>query len=336
MGFTARAPGKLVVLGEYAVLAGADALVMAVDRHCTARITTAAGSPCELEIHAAAGERVRFTPPARSGVAIVDAVIRAFPPAPGLGAWQAELDTRAFFLAGVKLGLGSSAAALCAFAACWAAHNGRASGPARRPDVRALIECHRAFQGGTGSGLDVAAAVTGGVIQYRLGPGREPLISSVRLPNGVGFAGVFTGASAKTPDFVEQFERWRQACPAESRAQLAVLKDTAEAGCAAAREGDAPAFLAAVERYGDELARLGRQIGREIVTSRHGEVGALARRFGVAYKTSGAGGGDLGLAFCLDEGALAAYGRAVRAAGFEWVGLGVDQDGLITEERRSE
>jgi phosphomevalonate kinase len=31
----ARAPGKVVVLGEYAVLDGAPALVLAVDRYCT-------------------------------------------------------------------------------------------------------------------------------------------------------------------------------------------------------------------------------------------------------------------------------------------------------------
>jgi phosphomevalonate kinase len=171
------------------------------------------------------------------------------------------------------------------------------------------------------------------VIEFTLDGDSVPLIGSVQLPNSVGFAGVFTGVSAKTPDFVEQFERWRSARSAGSGLLVEALKDASEAGCAAAREGDARGFLAAVERYGDLLDELGRSIGREIVTAHHHEVGALARRYGVAYKTSGAGGGDLGIAFCEDQSALGAFGVAVKSAGFDWVELGIDQDGLIIEER---
>jgi phosphomevalonate kinase len=333
MAFEARAPGKLVVLGEYAVLSGAAALVMAVDRHCTARVESRQGEQCELETLAAGRERVVFSVFEPSGVPLVDHAVRAFPPLRGVGAWQAAIDSRPFFVRGVKLGLGSSAAALCAFAAAWTAHNAQSADPAHRPGVEALIACHRAFQGGSGSGLDVAASVTGGVIQYRVGPGATATIGSVQLPNSVGFAGVFTGASAKTPDFVEQFERWCSARPAESKPLLEALTETAEAGCAAAREGDACGFLAAVESYSALLERLGRHIGREIVTAPHREVGALALKFGVSYKTSGAGGGDLGLGFCADAAALAAFGEAVRSAGYEWVELGIDQDGLIIEEQ---
>jgi phosphomevalonate kinase len=328
MTVAARAPGKLVVLGEYAVLAGGPALVMAVDRHCTVTVGPAAGPLCTLETYAP--ERVKRSPKpgAATGVGIVDAVLRAFPHAGADSPWSARLDSRAFFANGVKLGLGSSAAALVAFAAAWTLH-----GDGSEPPIDALIECHRAHQGGTGSGLDVAAAVTGGVIQYRIAPTGRAEIGSVRLPNSVGFAGVFTGVSAKTPDFVEQFERWRSARSAESELLVTALKEASEAGCAAAREGDAQQFLAAVERYRDLLDGLGRRIGREIVTAHHHEVGALARRYGVVYKTSGAGGGDLGIAFCEDRDALGAFGKAVKKSGFDWVEFGVDQDGLIIEER---
>ena len=328
MPVKARAPGKLVVLGEYAVLAGADALVMAVDRHCTAEIGPCAERLCRLETWAPTRAVARFEPAAPSGVGLVDHVVRELPARDPGGAWAARIDTRPFFVDDRKLGLGSSAAALCAFASCWAVQTGRTA-----PSVETLIQCHRAFQGGVGSGLDVAAAVTGGVIQYRIDPGAEAVIGSVRLPNSVGFAGVFTGISAKTLDFVEQFERWRSARPAESGSLLDTLRGVSETGCAAAREGDALAFLGAIERYAEQLERLGQLIGREIVTAPHREVGALARRFGVVYKTSGAGGGDLGLAFCSDDSALADFGKAVRAARFDWVELGIDQDGLVIEEQ---
>ena len=38
MAIVARAPGKLVALGEYAVLEGAPAIVLAVDRYCEATL----------------------------------------------------------------------------------------------------------------------------------------------------------------------------------------------------------------------------------------------------------------------------------------------------------
>jgi len=38
MEVTASTPGKLVLLGDYAVLEGAPALVMAVNRHAKVRI----------------------------------------------------------------------------------------------------------------------------------------------------------------------------------------------------------------------------------------------------------------------------------------------------------
>ncbi len=44
MAVFAEAPGKLVILGEYAVLTGAPALVLAIDRYCRAEI-----APSEFE-----------------------------------------------------------------------------------------------------------------------------------------------------------------------------------------------------------------------------------------------------------------------------------------------
>ena len=46
----ARAPGKLVIAGEYAVLEGAPGLAVAVDVQAEARITSLAGSGNQLVI----------------------------------------------------------------------------------------------------------------------------------------------------------------------------------------------------------------------------------------------------------------------------------------------
>jgi phosphomevalonate kinase len=58
----------------------------------------------------------------------------------------------------------------------------------------------------------------------------------------------------------------------------------------------------------------------------------LAQRFAVTYKTSGAGGGDLGIAMSRDSAALAALRAAVAEEGFLWVDLRIDPNGLMVEE----
>src|SRR5690606_2402488 len=219
----ARAPGKAVVLGEYAVLEGAPALVLAVDRYCTASIRSVPGETSSIE--------TRFPDPMRSaapigrdtGVALVDLVRRVL--GGERAAWRASLDSSDFYVAGSKLGLGSSAAALVAFAGAWAA---RAGLP--RPTLAQAIELHRRFQPGAGSGLDVAASLTGGVIEFRLDAGRMPHVGSVQLPKGVGFAGIFAGRSAATPDLLARYHAWRAEKPGEAADRQRTMERIAESG----------------------------------------------------------------------------------------------------------
>lgn len=335
MTCTARAPGKLVVLGEYAVLDGVPALVMAVNRYCHASVRGADSDECcTLVTRTARAERTRFDIGAPSGSALVEAVRRNMP-APR-GAWHAEIDTHAFYSRDTKLGLGSSAAALVAFAGAYAAHGQATSGshttgPALT--ISSLISMHRAFQGGAGSGLDVAAALTGGVIEFRLENAGMPHIGSVRLPNSVGFAGVFAGRSASTPDLVAHYRHWAET-PAATELKRR-MGGIAAQGLAAAREDDSTAFLTAVSEYGRCLATLGTAMGAEILTAAHRDIEAEAGRFGVAYKVSGAGGGDVGLAFADDAGALAAFVDRIAERGFQVVNMAIDEQGLVFEELAS-
>src|SRR5262249_55901793 len=99
----ATAPGKLLLAGEYAVLDGADAVVAAVDRRAVAGLVTA-------------------PPPATDLLRAVQHVLAASAGADGAAAraaLQVAVDSSALAgPTGIKLGLGSSAAACVAAVAC--------------------------------------------------------------------------------------------------------------------------------------------------------------------------------------------------------------------------
>ena len=326
----ARAPGKLVALGEYAVLDRAPAVVLALDRYVEASVGQSQDAQCRLTARASDVTEARFAPGTPSGVALVDLVAAAV--APRL-AWSATIDSQALFAGSAKLGLGSSAAVLCAWAGALSALARISGATVTQPQVAELIELHRRFQGGKGSGLDVAASYTGGAITFRLDPAGAPQIGSVRLPNSVGFAGIFAGRSASTPGLVAHYRAWRRDRPREAEALMRRLAALAEAGCAALGQDAAAEWLDAFAAYGHGLQELGEAIGADIVTAEHRAIGAEAQRHGVAYKVSGAGGGDLGLACAADSERLEAFRQSVQDRGFRVINVSLAEHGLLVAPR---
>lgn len=327
--FVARAPGKLVALGEYAVLDGAPAVVLAVDRYAEVTIGPAA-DVCALTMRAPDAVERSFAVGAQSGAALVDLVTAALEPPL---AWSATIDSRAFFAGSAKLGLGSSAAVLCAWAGAFGAFARSQGRVAPERSVAELIELHRRFQGGKGSGLDVAASYTGGAILFSLAASGAPQIGSVRLPNSVGFAGIFAGRSASTPGLVAHYRAWCRDRPRAAAALNSRLTVAAEAGVKALRGNDAAAWLEAFAAYGGGLQELGEASGLAVVTAEHREIGEEARRYGVAYKISGAGGGDLGLACAADAEALEAFRKSIGDRGFRVINVSLAEHGLLVAPR---
>jgi phosphomevalonate kinase len=264
-----------------------------------------------------------------TGSALADAVLAMLERQLPWAAWEARIDSSGFFRGAVKLGLGSSAAATVAFAgACR-----RAAGEAGPPELNSLIRCHRRFQGGSGSGIDVAAALAGGTVRFALDADGVARSDSVRLPEGVGFACVFAGGSASTPGLVGKYRQWTVSGSVRTAALRQRMFDVATGGCVAAHERDGAAFVAAIADYGRCLAELGHEIGADLVTGPHARIGNLAGRFGLAYKVSGAGGGDVGIACGLDRAALQTFSAQATADGWLVIPLPSVEQGLRTEEQ---
>ncbi len=304
MHVTARAPGKLFLTGEWAVLRGAPALVAAVDR--CAVVTIGPGDDGFRVVSLAEGRRDRFAtvadgplPGGDAGAVLAAARQRRN----GTRSLRVLVDSRSFLLGERKLGLGRSAATLVAATAALAKSDDLA------PTLARALEANALFQAGQGSGADIAAAVYGGVIEARR-DGEDLHVVRRALPAGLHLVAGWTGTSAHTPPLLARFAA-QPALPA-----LADLAATATAAAGAVARDDAPALLEAVDRSAGLLARLGDEADLPLVTPELAALVRAANRVGVAAKPSGAGGGDCGIALA----ASVAQAEAVRQA---WLEAGI-------------
>lgn len=354
MNITASAPGKLVLLGEYAVLEGAPAISMAVNRRAIARLTPRLGARCEAVAPDVVAGRVPFVigdrglPDWREAgddaakLALIDQVLRGLAAehlgaSPGRG-FRLELDTGAFFdtvgSEKLKLGLGSSAALTVGLATALVANAGRGAAAAnRRVWLQRLLMLHRKFQGGQGSGVDVATSLIGGVISYQLTEGgMHPIARDVAWPERLRRLYVWSGRSASTPKLLSVLRDWQAGHPAEFAALMGELTAIAEAAVNAIARGDAASLAEAAAAYADGLQALGTASGVTIYSEEHTRIGRIAADCGVVYKPCGAGGGDVGVVLALDDvERLEACRQRLLESGFASVPLAVDDTGLKLE-----
>jgi phosphomevalonate kinase len=331
----ASAPGKLVLLGEYAVLEGAPALVLAVDRR--ARVTLAPGDAGYWEIVSPTLD-LQARLQLRDGNAIwVDkapaelewlaTLLARFPRTEGVPACRVKLDSDAFHLdhAGTrtKLGLGSSAALTVALLGALHAHANLAP-----PTLAEAIEAHRAIQHGQGSGVDVAASLSGGFSCFRL-EGTTAHVGPTALPDGLRWCCVYSGRSASTRAMLATVATWRERESAAFAQRTLELATISSRGIDAMTANDAAAFLSSLHDYADALARFGEAAGADIASREHRAIAAIAADCGCVYKSCGAGGGDVGITFAVEDVRLRAFAGRVAQAGYPVIGLAEDPKGLV-------
>ncbi len=336
MHVCAGAPGKLVLCGEYAVLEGAPAVVLAVDRRC--RVEVAGRMDATFRVDApdlgVTGARACLTAGRLRWIGdsadpdgklnLVTAILeQLYDQAAPREVAHVHIDTAAFFgPGGSKLGLGSSAAVTVALTAAMCAYHGYA-----QPDLQAMLAMHRRIQGGRGSGLDVAGSLRGGVIAYTL-VRDEPRVEALDWSSQLAWRAIWSGRSASTGDALARLGAWQSRRGSAYAACMSDLCDAAGVVVQAFRRGDDTTILAGLADYAGRLDALGCQSGIDIVCAEHRALSALAGDCGVVYKSCGAGGGDVGVAIGRDPDALAHFCRRSAAAGFPVLDCAIDWHGL--------
>ena len=275
MTVVASAPGKIVLSGEYAVLDGEPAVSMAIDRRAVVTLDDSPAGECRLLTPGFSG---------RDKYRIIDAVCGGSRPAKNI-----VMDTRALAEGGKKIGIGSSAALTVALVASLNASD---------EVLGEALLAHRALQGGAGSGVDVATAVQGGLIEFEMS---SQSVKSLYWPSGLSMRVIWTGVSSSTEAKLEKL-----AASATHRSRSALLLAAARMA-EAWRSGDAGRILADYIPYIGVLRQFSVDHDLGIFDAGHDPLTDAAMLSDLVYKPAGAGGGDIGVLFGPDEAGLDAF-----------------------------
>lgn len=205
--------GKVILLGEHAVVFGQPALAAALGKGVTAEATPGEGritiAPWKLSLH-----RTENHP-------VCDAVNAI---AQTLGADNFDLDIAPDLPGGA--GLGSSAAMAVAVARALST-----DGDGKRIDA-AILASERIFHANP-SGIDAAAATSGGVGRFTRETGWRPLAVRQPIKLCVGFSGI----QRQTSTLVEHVTRLCRVAPVANR-MIETLGALSEAGIQCLESGD--------------------------------------------------------------------------------------------------
>ncbi len=327
MRIAASAPGKFVLSGEYAVLDGAPAVCVAVDRRAVVTIETHGGDHNIVTAPGfstatgrfAAGEGELNWLGGGQDFRLFESVWNESRPGATEGSLAISLDTTLFRDAGTgtKIGLGSSAALTVAIATALESLGGAGA-------ARAAHEAHRQFQGGSGSGVDIAASIAGGVIEYRMG-GRHstPLDWPEGLHCSVLWSGVVTDTQCKLERFGDQ-----PGSPARDE-----LSQVSIALAAAFASGETTEVIAELGKYTRALRQFDAVHEIGIFAAGHAVLAEQAADAGLVYKPCGAGGGDIGVALATSRATLASFEKTAARAGFTRLELGIDPHGAMLHDK---
>ncbi|SDQ08714.1 phosphomevalonate kinase [Leucobacter chromiiresistens] len=322
-----RAPGKLYIAGEYAVVdPGQPAVIVAVDRYITVQLSegsqvgrvrsSAYGRSPLVWVRDDASDRIVLEhQPYDYVFAAITAVEqlrseRSLPPR----YYDLDISSELDDVSGRKFGLGSSAAVTVAVVAALDEFYGLGLGELERFKLALLATIEVAP---TASGGDLAASTFGGWIRYA-SPDRGALrahraahgvsatlaarqewagsgVTRLAHPDALQLLVGWTGSPASTERLVEQVRTSESRTPlqpyptfiADSRACVDALVDAFARGGAGA-----PEVLGRARRV---LQRLGASSGITIETPQLRDLCDIAERHGAGGKPSGAGGGDCGI-----------------------------------------
>ena len=326
-----KAPGKLYIAGEYAVVEpGFPAVLIAVDRYVTVRVRDAAdtgritsdlNAGSQLEWYRRDSDMV--IEPDETPFSFVLAAMRTVEEAvvelgEPLQIFDLNITSELVDDSGRKFGLGSSAAVTVATVRALCAHY--ELNLSRMEQLKlALLACIEVQR--SGSGGDIAASMFGGWVSYtsfdrewaRAERSRRSLVELIQMdwpglsvhrvapPDGLRLLVGWTGSPASTSRLVGGVQSRKTKDRMDYPRFLAESSRCVLAFVDALNDGDRAGILAGIRRNRELLRQLGERTGITIETPKLRHLIESAEERGGAAKTSGAGGGDCGIVLIDDD-----------------------------------
>jgi len=287
------APGKIVLVGEYAIVEDSPAVVAAITRHAKAQFV-----PRMDAMPKSVAEAVR-----RTQIELGE-VFAALP------AGSVFVDDEDFRHPGLIADLGSSAATSVATVGALLETLGLPIG-ARRSLILAIANACRQTPGGrAGSGAAALAATHGGLVKISRAKGTPPKALAITPPSGLHLV-LFSAPPSISPQrMAEGIQRYGKSDSLGLEGRMRSLRDLAQRFVDEISAGQTTAAISAAGKYGEELAKLGLAAQVPIATGAFDLAGELARELGGIAKPTGAGNGSIGVAMFATREAAALFRKA--------------------------
>lgn len=337
-----KAPGKLILIGEYVVLEGAPALVCSVDREVVVvveksdrknTISASALNLNEIPFNIENKQIVFSSDVPKEAIQKLVFFKNTFDyclqnigkDLPG-SFFKINIDTDAFYSEKVtaKLGFGSSAALTVALIKALFKLNAININEQDNRDLlfQLSLAAHKKAQENVGSGIDIAASCYAGVLKYQVGlnENSQALVPQiVELWEELAILTIFTGKSESTRKMVFGVNQLKKEKPNVFKELMRELQATSLEGIKAYEERNIFGFMNAVKTFHTQMDMLGKNSGMPIISEVHKKIAAIVQKNLGVYKPSGAGSGDIGIAIAETQDQISHIRQSIEHAGFQCI-----------------
>jgi phosphomevalonate kinase len=208
------------------------------------------------------------------------------------------------------LGIGSSAAVSVGITQALSQYQDIRSSPENL--LTQANSIHQGLQGQQGSGIDVTCCFADqGVIECTKDSVKNHTWSILNWPNGLHLKVLTTSEYGSTNRLVANYQRVSNLYPKEFRSALDQFLDITQSLSNAWKSEDVDMIIDLLRAYDVQIKKLDKIGDIGIYTQVHADIQNIASRHNVFYKPSGAGGGDIGLAFSSSLDALSDFSDAI-------------------------
>jgi len=352
LDISTKTPGKLIILGEYAVLEGAPSLVASTNRFANAIFKKSEDGVFKIKAPSINVPLLKFLIDEEGKVKFIDKSFEKVMEKLSLFVAIFEhtarkllekgfkippleifLDTYDFYYTQslFKLGLGSSAAVTVSLITGLLASNIVDPKEISRETILKLaLDSHKKAQGNIGSGIDIVTAIYGGILKYQI-KNNEISFKRLKMPNNLYYLTVWSGKSASTTGYVKKFYEYKKKRPKEFYNLVNRMTETSSEGIEAFENQDLEKFLSKYDEYYHLLHSLNHNLSIPVITDEHKLIHDICHKQGVVYKSSGAGGGDIGIAFSTSQEKLDSVAQELKHLNFDTLEIEFGIDGINEE-----